>query len=1062
MILKTIMIFRFLLVIYINTLSVIGISIYYLSQHCHDIPGLTIKRLYFELTGAVIYSHPKYAELYDNFHKNIHQSNSKSNFFKQNNKTNINHPKKSNKLPSKFVTVDETNFPQSYTSHKYRENHVNSTVITTKTTKLLKQSIETVTNDDIQLENKLNSKYPVNFSCEIYVHSRVNSRIMIRFQSFYIPSQQHLLCDENYLYLFDSNTPQYRAMAEAGGERGLCQHHFPTQPIFTTKSFVTIVFRSTTFSSSSMDIEPGFKLILTAITDAKSAGVCENNEFFCGHISVEPSQLSYMHRNKRSITNVLNSSDKTNSTDIQPLTTKQILQNIVQKNLSKVKSVKLKQRRSSKRKDYGYCISRLLQCDSIVHCHNARDELPSLRMNPSDLPHQLLHALVGAYLTPADLNNVGCTVYKLNNDPLINNNNKYTLVKSLFPSSHIENNRTNLSRFFSISSTANTLIIGCIILVSFVVIVFAYSCYQYCYRKKLRTIQIPNKSITYWSSFKTMKRLNRISQDHVKSNLTNQEQKTEMNKECFTQNGLGKYMIGRSATDGTLSTLAESYPGSNKNEKSTSDINQSSLYLQNRPLISQSISRNSLQSNDYNYHSNNNNNTKSVHFDVPNNNNNDNNNITQNSNQYYKAPYLNSINPQCFGPYCETIPFINQQQQIQINWQTNSQQLICYPIMNKSQMFTNCSQTLFHTSLYSNINNSETQMLKADIVPCNNLWRSASFGNETELLQPINNEFQTNIPYSMTTPFLPSYQHPLQCHHQYSNTTAPPPPPPYPKDHRLTNPCSASIQIKYHLEEFGKPDEYLIRPPSKLLMKNDVGKEQNTKMITNFNKKTGTKRVDNRKLYRRKHKEHLAMVNNHHYTKNDRNRHYILSVYSDGSVSESNGMYMVKHCGYRNKKHLKHFDSKAQVIDSDSPATTDVGITYTSKRSRKCINERFMHTEHIQRVSHSHKHKTCHSYSKIRPAKHTDLLHNKIQPTSGSLCNTANNDTECDKYVRDCEKTFDAKIHTLSSFSERYTLSNSESNPLNLSFLTRENTTNNMNRSFSSSDIPYTRHGEYI
>ncbi|VDO53173.1 unnamed protein product [Schistosoma margrebowiei] len=381
-------------------------------------------------------------------------------------------------------------------------------------------------------------------------------------------------------------------------------------------------------------------------------------------------------------------------------------------------------------------------------------------------------------------------------------------------------------------------------------------------------------------------------------------------------------------------------------------------------------------------------------------------------------------------------------------------------------MFTNCSQTLFHTSLYSNINNSQTQMLNADIVPYNNLWRSASFGNETELLQPINKEFQTNIPHSMTTTFLPLHQHPLHYHHQYSTTTAPPPPPPYPKDHRLINPCTASKQIKYHLGELGKSDEYVVRSPSKLLLKKTVGKEQNTKMITNFNKKTGTKRVDNRKLYRRKHKEHLGMINNHltldHYTKNDRNRHYILSVYSDGSVSESSGMYMVKHCGYRNRKHSKHFDSKAQIIDSDSPATTDVSITHTSKRSRKCINEHFMHTEHNQRVSHSHKHKTCHFHSKTRPAKHTNLLNNKIQSISGSLCSTVNNDTECDKRVRDCEKNFDAKIYTLSSFNERYTISHSESNPLNLSFLTRDNTTNNMNRSFSSSDIPYTRHGEYI
>lgn len=133
-------------------------------------------------------------------------------------------------------------------------------------------------------------------------------------------------------------------------------------------------------------------------------------------------------------------------------------------------------------------------------------------------------------------------------------------------------------------------------------------------------------------------------------------------------------------------------------------------------------------------------------------------------------------------------------------------------------MFTNCSQTLFHTSLYSNINNSQTQMLNADIVPYNNLWRSASFGNETELLQPINNEFQTNIPHSITTTFLPLHQHPLHYHHQYSTTTAPPPPPPYPKDHRLINSCTASKQIKYHLGELGKSDEYVVRSPSKYVL----------------------------------------------------------------------------------------------------------------------------------------------------------------------------------------------------------------------------------------------------
>uniref|UniRef100_A0A183AJY5 CUB domain-containing protein n=1 Tax=Echinostoma caproni TaxID=27848 RepID=A0A183AJY5_9TREM len=61
----------------------------------------------------------------------------------------------------------------------------------------------------------------------------------------------------------------------------------------------------------------------------------------------------------------------------------------------------------------GYCIPKSLQCDGIVHCHNARDELPSLRIEPSQIPSHLLRDLVGAHLVPTDLQNVGCVTYRI-------------------------------------------------------------------------------------------------------------------------------------------------------------------------------------------------------------------------------------------------------------------------------------------------------------------------------------------------------------------------------------------------------------------------------------------------------------------------------------------------------------------------------------------------------------------------------------------------------------------------------------------------------------------------
>ncbi|TPP39612.1 hypothetical protein FGIG_00072 [Fasciola gigantica] len=60
----------------------------------------------------------------------------------------------------------------------------------------------------------------------------------------------------------------------------------------------------------------------------------------------------------------------------------------------------------------GYCIPQSLQCDGIVHCHNARDELPSLRIERSQIPGHLLRDLVGAHLVPTDLQNVGCITYR--------------------------------------------------------------------------------------------------------------------------------------------------------------------------------------------------------------------------------------------------------------------------------------------------------------------------------------------------------------------------------------------------------------------------------------------------------------------------------------------------------------------------------------------------------------------------------------------------------------------------------------------------------------------------
>ncbi|KAA0193857.1 CUB domain [Fasciolopsis buskii] len=87
------------------------------------------------------------------------------------------------------------------------------------------------------------SVYPLNFSCEIVVHTPVeNARIMLHIEEFYVPSASED-CVDNYLYVFDSNTAKSKAMPEAGGERGLCRASYPRFPIFTTKSSICIAFQ---------------------------------------------------------------------------------------------------------------------------------------------------------------------------------------------------------------------------------------------------------------------------------------------------------------------------------------------------------------------------------------------------------------------------------------------------------------------------------------------------------------------------------------------------------------------------------------------------------------------------------------------------------------------------------------------------------------------------------------------------------------------------------------------------------------------------------------------------
>ncbi|THD23101.1 hypothetical protein D915_006144 [Fasciola hepatica] len=201
--------------------------------------------------------------------------------------------------------------------------------------------------------------------------------------------------------------------AEAGGEKGLCQRQFPEEPIFTTKAYMTIVFRSTAPYPMGSGQEPGFKLVLTATKTASARGICEADYFFCGRQPQMRLMTDYLGNypsapDDRSAAGSLSTPMKNRTHDNRKTT----------RILSKTHRLgsyvfRTKRLDSLDRTVAGYCIPQSLQCDGIVHCHNARDELPSLRIEPSQIPGHLLRDLVGAHLVPTDLQNVGCITYRI-------------------------------------------------------------------------------------------------------------------------------------------------------------------------------------------------------------------------------------------------------------------------------------------------------------------------------------------------------------------------------------------------------------------------------------------------------------------------------------------------------------------------------------------------------------------------------------------------------------------------------------------------------------------------
>lgn len=198
------------------------------------------------------------------------------------------------------------------------------------------------------------STYPRDFSCELVVHTPIeNGKIMLRFEEFYVPSKTKN-CVENYVYVFDSNTAKSKAMPEAGGERGLCGQSYPKLPIFTSRSYVCIVFHTSPQRPVLLSgYKPGFKIILTAVRETTSQ-TCPSDNFYCGTIPKISSPQSVGTRSYSSF-------DNSNTGNSRPFSL----------------SGKISYETDDMNKqsiNTGYCIMKENICDGVVNCANGKDE----------------------------------------------------------------------------------------------------------------------------------------------------------------------------------------------------------------------------------------------------------------------------------------------------------------------------------------------------------------------------------------------------------------------------------------------------------------------------------------------------------------------------------------------------------------------------------------------------------------------------------------------------------------------------------------------------------------
>ncbi|TPP61126.1 CUB domain containing protein [Fasciola gigantica] len=238
------------------------------------------------------------------------------------------------------------------------------------------------------------SVYPLNFSCEIVIHTPVeNARIMLRIEEFYVPSASED-CVDNYLYVFDSNTAKSKAMPEAGGERGLCRASYPRFPIFTTKSAICIAFHTSAhLSPVPPNYRPGFRLILTTVHDTTTTA-CPQGLFYCGlrpHPSYvdskqqqqqqqqlqPPPPVSYGHlglafgsstplKSTGSAVHSLSSASASNPGSVAS--------SFVDRSNPAPLSTSVSSSRDLGRSALGYCIPERTVCDGIGNCADSRDE----------------------------------------------------------------------------------------------------------------------------------------------------------------------------------------------------------------------------------------------------------------------------------------------------------------------------------------------------------------------------------------------------------------------------------------------------------------------------------------------------------------------------------------------------------------------------------------------------------------------------------------------------------------------------------------------------------------